>query len=110
MRTLDRIGMVFRRSTTDWTWLRLLRSVARSIVAFMRRPCPQHRGFRPVYSERSAAWKQERRSFLHWSGREPQRLLLGGPRLRTRGEDRVDILDDAIRALLVAFDDRRLAA
>jgi hypothetical protein len=27
--------MVLRRSTTDWTWLRLLRSVARSIVAFM---------------------------------------------------------------------------
>ena len=33
--TFDRIGMVFRRSTTDWTWPRLFRSVARSIVAFM---------------------------------------------------------------------------
>src|SRR5213075_3200907 len=33
--TLDRIGMVFRRSTTDWTWPRLFRSVARSIVAFI---------------------------------------------------------------------------
>src|SRR3546814_4485874 len=34
--TLDRIGIVLRRSTTDWTWLRLLSSVARSMVAFMR--------------------------------------------------------------------------
>ena len=33
--TLERIGIVFRRSTTDWTWPRLLRRVARSIVAFM---------------------------------------------------------------------------
>src|SRR3569623_3124087 len=33
--TLDRIGMVLRRSTTDWTWLSPLSSVARSIVAFM---------------------------------------------------------------------------
>jgi hypothetical protein len=29
------MGIVLRRSTTDWTWLRLLRSVARSMVAFM---------------------------------------------------------------------------
>jgi hypothetical protein len=29
------MGMVLRRSTTDWTWPRLLRSVARSIVAFI---------------------------------------------------------------------------
>ena len=40
--TLDRIGMVLRRSTTDWTWLSPLRSVARSIVAFMSFP-PAHR-------------------------------------------------------------------
>ena len=33
--TFDRIGMVFRRSTTDWTWDRQRSSVARSIVAFM---------------------------------------------------------------------------
>ncbi len=33
--TLERIGIVFRRSTTDWTWLNPLSSVARSIVAFI---------------------------------------------------------------------------
>jgi hypothetical protein len=38
MRTLERIGIVFLRSTTDWTWPRLLRSVARSIVAFIGSP------------------------------------------------------------------------
>jgi hypothetical protein len=32
------MGMVLRRSTTDWTWLSPLRSVARSIVAFMKIP------------------------------------------------------------------------
>ena len=32
--------MVLRRSTTDWTWPRLLRRVARSIVAFIASPCP----------------------------------------------------------------------
>jgi hypothetical protein len=31
---------VLRRSTTDWTWLRLFRSVARSIVAFIARYAP----------------------------------------------------------------------
>jgi alkylated DNA repair dioxygenase AlkB len=30
--------MVFLRSTTDWTWPRLLSSVARSIVAFIETP------------------------------------------------------------------------
>jgi hypothetical protein len=29
------MGMVLRRSTTDWTWPRLFNRVARSIVAFM---------------------------------------------------------------------------
>ena len=33
--TLDRIGMVLRRSTTDWTWPSPFNNVARSIVAFM---------------------------------------------------------------------------
>src|SRR5687768_13380656 len=33
--TLERIGMVLRRSTTDCTWDRHRRSVARSIVAFI---------------------------------------------------------------------------
>ena len=33
--------MVLRRSTTDWTWLRLLRSVARSIVAFIVQSLPR---------------------------------------------------------------------
>jgi hypothetical protein len=33
--------MVLRRSTTDWTWLRLLRSVARSIVAFILPSLPR---------------------------------------------------------------------
>ena len=36
--TLDRIGMVLRRSTTDWTWLSPFNKVARSIVAFMPFP------------------------------------------------------------------------
>jgi hypothetical protein len=30
---------VFLRSTTEWTWPRPLRSVARSIVAFIDNPC-----------------------------------------------------------------------
>ena len=38
MRTLDKIGMVLRRSTTDWTWLRLFSRVARSIVALIQNP------------------------------------------------------------------------
>ena len=33
--TLERMGMVLRRSTTDCTWLRQRSSVARSMVAFM---------------------------------------------------------------------------
>src|SRR3954463_11481015 len=104
MRTFERIGMVLRRSTTDWTWLRLLRSVARSIVAFMRRPCPQTCRFRFVYSERSAAWKQERR--LEGAAA----LLLGRALVRRRREDGIDILDHAVRALLIALHDRRLSA
>ena len=36
--TLERIGMVLRRSTTDWTWLSPLSKVARSIVAFISSP------------------------------------------------------------------------
>ena len=35
IRTLDRMGMVLRRSTTDWTWDRHRSSFARSIVAFI---------------------------------------------------------------------------
>ena len=31
--------MVFRRSTTEWTWPRPLSNVARSIVAFIDYPC-----------------------------------------------------------------------
>jgi hypothetical protein len=32
------MGMVLRRSTTDWTWLRLFSRVARSIVALISNP------------------------------------------------------------------------
>ena len=39
IRTFDRIGIVFLRSTTEWTWPRPLRRVARSIVAFIDYPC-----------------------------------------------------------------------
>ena len=41
IRTFDRMGMVLRRSTTDWTWPRLFNNTARSIVAFIliRHPC-----------------------------------------------------------------------
>ena len=35
IRTLDRIGIVLRRSTTDWTWDRQRSNFARSILAFM---------------------------------------------------------------------------
>src|SRR5690606_40830065 len=38
--TLDRIGIVLRRSTTDWTWDRQRRSFARSMVAFIRTQTP----------------------------------------------------------------------
>ena len=37
IRTLDRIGMVFRRSTTLWTWFKERSSSARSMVSFMGR-------------------------------------------------------------------------
>ena len=42
--TFDRIGIVLRRSTTDWTWDRHRSSVARSIVAFMTVSCPPSAG------------------------------------------------------------------
>ena len=55
--TLDRIGMVLRRSTTDWTWPRLFKRVARSIVAFMPlmplRDRPMNR-----YSEAVGPWRR----------------------------------------------------
>src|SRR5690606_37681627 len=38
--TLERIGIVFRRSTTDWTWPRQRSRLARSIVAFIDIPYP----------------------------------------------------------------------
>ena len=38
IRTLDNMGIVLRRSTTDWTWLRHFSSVARSIVALIQIP------------------------------------------------------------------------
>jgi len=51
--TFDRIGMVLRRSTTDWTWDRQRSRVARSIVAFMVASCPLHRqGIRSPSPER----------------------------------------------------------
>jgi hypothetical protein len=37
--TLERIGMVVRRSTTFWTWLRDRNRAARSIDSFMDRAC-----------------------------------------------------------------------
>src|SRR3569623_288165 len=52
--TLDRIGMVLRRSTTDWTWLSPLSRVARSIVAFITFPRGSPR-FRPAEHQRSGA-------------------------------------------------------
>jgi hypothetical protein len=45
--TLDRMGMVLRRSTTDWTWLSPLSRVARSIVAFILIPQPAGDSARP---------------------------------------------------------------
>ena len=36
--TFERIGIVLRRSTTDWTWPRLFNNTARSIVAFILYP------------------------------------------------------------------------
>ncbi len=38
--TFDRIGIVLRRSTTDWTWDRQRSSFARSMVAFIRAQTP----------------------------------------------------------------------
>src|SRR3984885_2194210 len=35
IRTFDRIGIVFRRSTTLWTWLSAFRKAPRSTVIFM---------------------------------------------------------------------------
>jgi hypothetical protein len=55
--TFDKIGMVLRRSTTDWTWLRQRSSVARSIVAFMIASCPPGRPKSPAggYGHKSLA-------------------------------------------------------
>src|SRR5262249_48343479 len=70
--TLDRIGIVFLRSTTDWTWLRLLRRVARSIVAFMSPQPHQPPGTSNCYSEPIGARKwNDAQSFI-W-GIKPQR-------------------------------------
>ena len=40
IKTLERMGMVLRRSTTDCTWLRQRSRVARSMVAFIVIPYP----------------------------------------------------------------------
>src|SRR3954452_17733109 len=66
IRTFDRIGIVFLRSTTDWTWPRLLRRVARSIVAFMS-PQPHHpRTNGAGYSEPFGARKYNDEQSLYW--------------------------------------------
>jgi hypothetical protein len=38
--TFDRIGIVLRRSTTDWTWDKQRSSFARSMVAFIATQTP----------------------------------------------------------------------
>ncbi len=42
--------MVLRRSTTDWTWPRLFRRTARSIVAFII--------YRPIYDTRAVHYSE----------------------------------------------------
>src|SRR3954452_25575875 len=104
--TFERIGMVLRRSTTDWTWPRLFRRTARSIVAFIfYRPIIRMR-LRITIASRSACG----------SGQIERRLLTGllsdggaGRRL-ARQQDRVDVMNDAVGILLVTLGDRRLVA
>src|SRR5688572_18332775 len=58
--TFERIGIVLRRSTTDWTWDRQRSSFARSMVAFIAtqtplRACGRNRPQAPEYVEISLA-------------------------------------------------------
>src|ERR1700756_2591363 len=98
--TLDRIGIVLRRSTTDCTWPRLFSRTARSIVAFIA-PKPHHpRTLRHGYSEpfRARKWSVERRCDAE------AKALLASPLsdcgsvsggLLGRHQDRVDLVNDA---------------
>src|SRR4051812_819314 len=97
--------MVFLRSTTDWTWPRLFKSVARSIVAFMR-----HRPINPRgparYSEPSGAFQ-----WLIDAIAGLLACLRGWRRGSLRGhEDTVEVMDDAIAERVVRLGHRRLAA
>src|SRR5690606_19026573 len=75
--TLDRIGIVFRRSTTDWTWERQRSSLARSMVAFIatqtplstsdrnRSRAPEYIGL-PLAGRRRAARKEQQLGEIGW--------------------------------------------
>src|SRR3982751_1541487 len=120
--TLDRIGMVFLRSTTDWTWPRLFRSVARSIVAFIAAKPHHPHGQASGYSEPFAMRKWVDAESFIWRGEAcpnarccgllagflADRRLLGG--VLGRHQQRIDMVDDAVGELLVALGDRRLLA
>src|SRR5947209_3530007 len=105
--TLERIGIVLRRSTTDWTWPRLFRRTARSIVAFIARKPHHPHALRITIASRTA----------RGSGQIERRLSAGllpdrrpGRGLLARQQDRVDMMDNAVGILLVTLGDRRLVA
>src|SRR4051794_39804595 len=106
--TLERIGMVLRRSTTDWTWPRLFRRTARSIVAFIARKPHHPHALRITIASRCARGSgQLRRLDLLLSGLLPDG---GAGDLLAWQQHRVDVVDDAVGILLVALGDRRLVA
>jgi hypothetical protein len=59
--TFERIGMVVRRSTTFWTWLRDRNSAARSIDSFMDRACSSFRS-RTGTVRAAASWRDAQAS------------------------------------------------
>src|SRR3954454_8245921 len=105
--TLDRIGMVLRRSTTDWTWPRLFRRTARSIVAFIALSPHHPHALRITIASRSARGSGMMRAGL-LPGFVPDRRL--GRGLLARHQDCVDVMDDAIGEAVVGLGDGRLVA
>src|SRR5215210_6005800 len=116
IRTFDRIGMVLRRSTTDWTWPRLFKSVARSIVAFIASKSPHPHASRFVIASRSArgsgSMAKAGSSGLiaarsQHVGRSAGFLTDGWLRRLVLGREQhgIDVMDDAVAELIVGLGD-----
>src|SRR4051812_26638113 len=107
--TLERMGMVLRRSTTDWTWPRLFRRVARSIVAFIvQSPLihARHASFIASRSARGSGMIGREGAYPALAGFIADRGRLG---LSLAGhQHRIDMVDDAVGELVVGLGDGRL--